>query len=263
MKLPTDNSWWYTGLPDTTQQNDLQYSCMRSHKRDTTFVLKSLWDLWQTKWYWAHVSFQVRLFAPVNYYPTTAPHFTFNHHRCYKLWIKKRHSAPKQHKVSLISPISFSLSSGLFCLQSLSLKMFKLKWSSFTHVMKAYCVNEVELHSFLTSALGEGQWSTSRHGGFSLGNEHLHPSAAGWTEEPVLTFWRGPDCSTRSLRLCRPDSLNQSHVHFLKATIIIRERDLSTMADCLRCCDVTCPAGHIGTALFRRGLVAYRPTALI
>jgi len=48
---------------------------------------------------------------------------------------------------------------------------------------------EVQFHSFLTSALDRGEWSTS----LSLGKEPLVTTEelTVWALEPVWTFWRG------------------------------------------------------------------------
>jgi hypothetical protein len=43
------------------------------------------------------------------------------------------------------------------------------------HVKNAYGGTEVQLHSFITSALDEGKRSTSRHGRFILGKAPPHP----------------------------------------------------------------------------------------
>jgi hypothetical protein len=51
---------------------------------------------------------------------------------------------------------------------------------------------EVYLHLFLTSALGWGDWATSRPGRFTPGEEDLstHWKEAGWASEPVWTLCR-------------------------------------------------------------------------
>jgi len=46
--------------------------------------------------------------------------------------------------------------------------------------MKAYGGVEVQLHSFLTSALDGGEWSTSRPSRFIPGKEPPFPSIEGW-----------------------------------------------------------------------------------
>jgi hypothetical protein len=45
------------------------------------------------------------------------------------------------------------------------------------HAVKAHGGIEVQLHSFLTSALDGGEWSTSRLGRFTPGKECQYPSS--------------------------------------------------------------------------------------
>jgi hypothetical protein len=57
--------------------------------------------------------------------------------------------------------------------------------------MKAYGGVDVQTHVFFfTSALAGGEWSASRPGRFTPGNEPPVPTEVGWTPEPVCKRWR-------------------------------------------------------------------------
>jgi hypothetical protein len=58
--------------------------------------------------------------------------------------------------------------------------------------MKTYVGVEVQLHSFLTSALDGSEWSASQPGRFPPGKSPTLPIGygTGWAIEPVWTRWQ-------------------------------------------------------------------------
>jgi hypothetical protein len=60
------------------------------------------------------------------------------------------------------------------------------------HAIKAYGGEEVQQHSFLTSAPDGGKWSTSRFGRFAPRKEPLVPIKweTRWNQAPVWECWR-------------------------------------------------------------------------
>ena len=66
------------------------------------------------------------------------------------------------------------------------------KGKATAHATKAYAEHEVELRSLITSRLGRNEWSASRPGRLTLGEETLIPiiEEAGRAPQPALTVWR-------------------------------------------------------------------------
>jgi hypothetical protein len=67
-----------------------------------------------------------------------------------------------------------------------------LQFSLFRHVAGA----DVQLHHFLISTLGGGEWLTSRPARFIPGKEHRYRlNKILWAPEPAWAFWREISCT--------------------------------------------------------------------